>query len=179
MQAHAEELLASCSGTEQNSRKARPTQMKGIHVLMAFAVSQGRSRMELAEDMGYPFEEVRKITESESFQEAVTKFIHEQGEDLVQKRLDASLLDSVQCLVSLRDSPATKDAVRLEACKYLINRVQGTPSQHIITERKVAVDPLTEMESIEQQLSQFQEVTKKHVRGSELASLQEGSVEKP
>lgn len=155
--AEGEEL---CSNFEQNAR--RKGQLSGIQRLMAFAVAQGRSRIDLAEDTGYGFEQIVEITERKEFKEVVDGFIVEQGEDLVTKRLDAALVDSVQVLIELMHNPATKDMVKLQSAIHILNRSRGTPTQHIITEKKSSLDPLQEMEGIEAQLSQLHEETKKH-----------------
>lgn len=146
----------SCSVSEQEIRQ--PRELKPIHRLMAYAVACGRSRLDLTEDTGYPFEEIVKVTNGQKFQEVVGEFIQQQGEDQAQKRLESAVMDSIATLVKLRDNPTVKDVVRLQASIYILNRVKGTPSQFIVTERRSSQDPQDELAEIEAQLHQLHTV---------------------
>lgn len=137
---------------------------KPIHRFMAHAAATGMSQREIAKEFGYSTQMVSQICRQRWFQDLVTYYIAEAGGDQVEERIKSAGVDSVEVLIQLRDDKATPASVRATAAMHLLDRLKGKPSQHILTEKKVPLDPLEEMKQLDSKIEAINATTAKHDR---------------
>lgn len=104
---------------------------KIIHRAMVMMHAQGKGNKEIAEAFGYSPGHVGMVLRQPWARQLLITTLTECGKDLVTEALAANALDSVLTLVEVRDNPKAKDSDRIAACRDLLDRHLGKPTQRV------------------------------------------------
>lgn len=93
--------------------------------LIVYLKAQGHSYESIAEKTGYKIDEIREILNQPWAKQRLIKEITQEGDDAVSILVAGTAADCVLTLIELRDDKKAPAAVRMAACRELLDRFRG------------------------------------------------------
>jgi len=124
---------------------------KPEHRLIMYLKAQGMTNKEIFIHLGgdynngqpitgngtYSYPYLGQIIRQPWFQTGVVRLLNEAGKDVIEAKLEAECLPSLETAIAIRDSAEVPATVRLAAAKDIMDRFRGKAVTHIKSEAKV------------------------------------------
>ena len=151
---------------------------KPEHRLIMYLKAQGMNNKEIFIHMGgtfdngspisggnaaYSYAYLGQIIRQPWFQSGVVRLLNEAGKDVIESRLEAECLPSLETLVDIRDSETAPATVRLAAARDLMDRFRGKAVTHIKSEAKVTYSSAEqEAKALKAEIARLERDTESH-----------------